>query len=513
MRAMKSRVPGFHPAVQEWFAETFPEATRAQALAWPEILAGRSTLVLAPTGSGKTLAAFLAAIDRLMFTPVPPKQDRCRVVYVSPLRALAVDVDRNLRGPLAGIAAVAARRGEEHHVPTVAVRTGDTPQSERARIARTPPDILITTPESLFLVLTSNARRMLAAAEVVIVDEIHALVATKRGAHLALSLERLGEVARRPVQRIGLSATQRPLEEVARYLGGGEGARTWRPRPVSIVDAGARKAFDLRVEVPVEDMSRLPLAPPDALVGTPEVAAVRQRSIWPAIHPRLLELIRAHRSTLLFVNSRRLAERLAGALNELAGEELVRAHHGSIAREERVVIEEALKAGRLPAMVATSSLELGIDMGAIDLVVQIETPPSVASAMQRIGRASHQAGAVSRGILFPKYRGDLLATAAITRAMRDGAVEATRVPANPLDVLAQQLVAICVDGPRSVDDLYTLVRRAAPFAKLPRAQLEGVLDMLSGRYPSDEFADLRRASRGTACGAWFAPATARDISP
>jgi ATP-dependent Lhr-like helicase len=491
MSVARRRSPGFHPAVQDWFAEAFPEATHAQALAWPEIQAGRSTLVLAPTGSGKTLAAFLAAIDRLMFTPVPSKQDRCRVVYVSPLRALAVDVDRNLRGPLGGIAAVAARRGEEHHVPAVAIRTGDTPQSERARIARTPPDILITTPESLFLVLTSNARRILAAAEVVIVDEIHALVGTKRGAHLALSLERLAEVARRPLQRIGLSATQRPLEEVARYLAGGEGTRTWRPRPVSIVDAGARKAFDLRVEVPVEDMSLLPLAPPAALSGTPEGAAVRQRSIWPAMHPRLLELIRGHRSTLLFVNSRRLAERLAGALNELAGEELVRAHHGSIAREERLAIEDALKAGRLPAMVATSSLELGIDMGAIDLVVQIETPPSVASAMQRIGRASHQAGAVSRGILFPKYRGDLLATAAITRAMRDGAVEATRVPANPLDVLAQQLVAICVEGPRSVDDLYTLVRRAAPFAKLPRAQLEGVLDMLSGRYPSDEFADLR----------------------
>jgi ATP-dependent Lhr-like helicase len=483
----------FHPAVQEWFDESFPRPTRAQELAWPEIEAGRSTLVLAPTGSGKTLAAFLAAIDRLMFAPVPAKADRCRVLYISPLRALAVDVERNLRSPLAGIARVSARRGEKHHVPTVAIRTGDTPAAERARMARTPPDILITTPESLFLLLTSDARRILASVETVIVDEIHVLVATKRGAHLALSLERLAEVATRPLQRIGLSATQRPLDEVARYLGGGEGTRTWKPRPVSIVDAGSKKAFDLTVEVPVEDMSRLgeelPVSPDDIPEG--DASVVRRRSIWPAIHPRLLELIRGHRSTLIFVNSRRLAERLAGALNELAGEELVRAHHGSIAREERLLIEDALKAGRLPAMVATSSLELGIDMGAIDLVIQIETPPSVASGMQRIGRASHQAGAVSRGIIVPKFRGDLLATAAITRAMNEGDVEATRIPANPLDVLAQQLVGICAGGERDVDALYALVRRAAPFAKLPRPQFDGVLDMLSGRYPSDEFADLR----------------------
>ena len=490
--ATRPRPSGFHPAIREWFGKAFPAATRAQELAWPEVQAGHSTLVFAPTGSGKTLAAFLSAIDRLMFAPAPPKADRCRVLYVSPLRALAVDVERNLRTPLAGITRVAIRLGEEHHVPTVALRTGDTPAAERARIGRTPPDILITTPESLFLMLTSNARRILGAVEVVIVDEIHALVATKRGAHLALSLERLGEIARGPIQRIGLSATQRPLEEVARYLGGGEAKRTWKPRPVSVVDAGSRKAFDLRVEVPVEDMSR-PEERPAALGAVLEAdeSVPLQRSIWPAIHPRLLELIRAHRSTLLFVNSRRLAERLAGALNELAGEELVRAHHGSIAREERLEIEDALKAGRLPAIVATSSLELGIDMGAIDLVVQIETPPSVASAMQRIGRGSHQAGAVSRGVFFPKYRGDLLATAAITRAMMDGAVEATRVPANPLDVLAQQLVAVCAEGERAVDDLYALVRRAAPFAKLPRPQFESVLDMLSGRYPSDEFADLR----------------------
>jgi ATP-dependent Lhr-like helicase len=483
----------FHPAVEEWFAATFPSPTLAQRKGWPPIQAGAHTLVFAPTGSGKTLAAFLAAIDRLMFSPVPGKADRCRVLYVSPLRALAVDVERNLRAPIAGIARAAERRGDTFHVPTIGLRTGDTPADERARMARQPPDILITTPESLFLVLTSQARSMLPSVEVVIVDEIHAMVASKRGAHLALSLERLQELARKPPQRIGLSATQRPLEEVARYLGGGEAGRSWRPRPVEIVDAGARKALELTVEVPVEDMSHPGGAPQkdDAIVEGNAAAAPPRHSIWPAIHPRLLELVRAHRSTLIFVNSRRLAERLAAALNELAGEELVRAHHGSLSREQRMQVEDDLKAGRLPAMVATSSLELGIDMGAIDLVIQIEAPPSVASGLQRIGRGGHQAGAVSRGVIFPKYRGDLLAASAITRAMHEGMVEETRIPMNPLDVLSQQVVAICAGAEQTVDGLFALVRRAAPFAKLPRAQLEGVLDMLSGRYPSDEFAELR----------------------
>jgi ATP-dependent Lhr-like helicase len=485
--------PGFHAAVEEWFAETFSAPTRAQELGWAAIRRGESTLVFAPTGSGKTLAAFLAAIDRLMFTPVPDRAERCRVVYVSPLRALAVDVERNLRSPVAGIARVAGRRGEACHLPEVAVRTGDTPQAARARMARQPPDILITTPESLFLVLTSQARALLASVEVVIVDEIHVLVGTKRGAHLALSLERLQEAARRPLQRVGLSATQRPLEEVARYLGGGEGARAWKRRPVTIVDAGARKAFDLRVEVPVEDMKELGEVEEPSPGAAPEgpLRFAQRRSIWPAIHPRLLEMVRAHRSTLIFVNSRRLAERLAAALNDLAGEPVARAHHGSIAREQRVEMEDALKAGHLPCMIATSSLELGIDMGAIDLVVQIETPPSVASGMQRIGRASHQVEGVSRGIIFPKYRGDLLASATIARLMMDGQVEETRIPVNPLDVLAQQLVAMVVVGERTVDELFALVRRAAPFSALPRAQFEGVLDMLAGRYPSDEFAELR----------------------
>ena len=483
----------FRPAVQEWFAETFDAPTRAQRLGWPAIARGESTLVLAPTGSGKTLAAFLAAIDRLMFAPVPPKGERCRVLYVSPLKALAVDVERNLRAPIEGIARVAERCGESIHLPQVAIRTGDTPAGERARMQRRPPDILITTPESLFLILTSRAREILGAVQTLILDEIHVLVGTKRGAHLALSLERLEEVAGRHVQRIGLSATQRPLDVVARYLGGGTGRRTWTPRPVTIVDAGARKAFDLRVEVPVEDMSRLggAAAPVPGDVQSEATRVLARHSIWPAIHPRLLDLVRAHRSTIVFVNSRRLAERLAAALNELAGEPVARAHHGSIAREQRSEIEEALKSGRLPALVATSSLELGIDMGAVDLVIQIETPISVASGMQRIGRASHQVEAVSRGVIFPKYRGDLLASAALTTAMKRAAVEETRVPTNPLDVLAQQIVAIVALEPRTVDELFHLVRRAAPFSALPRAQLDGVLDMLAGRYPSDEFAELR----------------------
>lgn len=480
----------FQPPVAAWFAQTFAEPTRAQALGWPEIGAGRSTLIFAPTGSGKTLAAFLAAIDRLMFAPVPDKGRRCRVLYVSPLRALAVDVERNLRVPLLGIARTAERLGLPFHVPEVGLRTGDTPAAERRRLARTPPDILITTPESLYLMLTSEARRLLAPVETVIVDEIHALVATKRGAHLALSLERLQALTGRELQRLGLSATQRPLDEVARYLGG-HGPRG--PRPVSIVDARAPKTVELRVEVPVEDMARLGESArpgPDEVPLGPAALAQR-RSIWPALHPRLLELVRQHRSTILFVNSRRLAERLAAALNELAGEELCRAHHGSIAREQRLEIEDALKAGRLPALVATSSLELGIDMGAVDLVIQIETPPSVASGLQRIGRAGHTAGAISKGVLFPKFRGDLLAVAALTHAMVAGAVEETRVPQNPLDVLAQQLVSLAVEREWGVDELFELVRGAAPFARLPKEAFLGVLDLLAGRYPSEAFAELR----------------------
>jgi ATP-dependent Lhr-like helicase len=488
---------GFAAPVRAWFCQTFAQASEAQRRGWPPILAGQSTLLLAPTGSGKTLAAFLAAINRLMFTPEPARREGCRLLYVSPLKALAVDVERNLRVPIAGIAAVAHASGVPFRLPTIAIRTGDTPASERARMVRTPPDILITTPESLYLILTSAGREMLAPVETVIVDEIHSLASTKRGAHLFLSLERLEAWRRqrcgvsRPLQRIGLSATQRPLEEVARLLGGGDvemgkeagGSSVvagWRARPVTIIDAGRKKAIEVTVEVPVEDMARLV-----------EGEDVPRRSIWPSIYPRLVELIRAHRSTMIFANSRRLAEQLANALNETAGGEIALAHHGSIAREKRQQIEERLKRGDLPAIVATSSLELGIDMGAVDLVVQIEAPPSVAAGLQRIGRAGHRMGAVSRGVMFPKYRGDLLACAAATALMREGRVEETFYPRNPLDVLAQQLVAIVALEPARVDDLYALVRRAAPFADLPRATFDGVLDMLAGRYPSAEFAELR----------------------
>ncbi|MCC6812079.1 MAG: DEAD/DEAH box helicase [Deltaproteobacteria bacterium] len=469
----------FHPAVAAWFDARFAAPTRAQALAWPPIARGDSTLLLAPTGSGKTLAAFLACIDRLMFAPAPPPKQRCRVLYVSPLKALATDVERNLRAPIAGIAQVAAARGDTFVIPELWVRTGDTPSQERVRFLRRAPDILITTPESLYLMLTSNAAAQLRAVDTVIIDEIHALVPTKRGAHLMLSLERLEALCERRVQRIGLSATQRPLDEVARFLGGFE--RDGATRPVTIADAGAVKRLALRVETPLEDMT-MSAESPDGSAPS---------SIWAAIHPRLLDLVRAHGSTLIFVNSRRIAERLAGAINELAGETLVYAHHGSVARPQRLEIEERLKRGAVRGLVATSSLELGIDMGAIDLVVQIEAPPSVASGLQRIGRANHQVGGVSEGVIFPKFRADLLACAALTRAMHEGKVEATRAPKNALDVLAQQIVAMAAMRAWPTDELFARLRQAAPFSELTPALFEGVLDMLSGRYASDDFAELR----------------------
>ncbi|APR87780.1 Putative ATP-dependent helicase lhr [Minicystis rosea] len=496
MPKASSVLSSFHAPVRTWFAASFAEATGAQQKGWPAILSGASTLLFAPTGSGKTLAAFLVAIDRLMFSPEPHKTERCRVLYVSPLKALGTDVERNLRAPIAGIAAVAEREGVPFRVPTVAVRSGDTPAGERARIGKQPPDILIITPESLYLMLTSSARAGLASVETVIIDEIHSLVPTKRGAHLFLSLERLESLRPRnapPLQRIGLSATQRPLEEVARLLGGGElgvgGEGTFQPRPVTIVDAGTKKAWDLRVEVPVEDMSKL--GEIEELPSGSAAQGPKRRSIWPSIHPRLVELVRAHRSTMIFANSRRLAERLAGALNETAGEEIALAHHGSIAKETRLAIEDRLKRGELPAIVATSSLELGLDLGAVDLVVQIESPPSVASGLQRIGRAGHSVGAVSRGVIFPKYRGDLLSSATATARMVAGEVEEMFYPRNPLDILAQHIVATVSMDATTADALFAMVRRAAPFAELPKASFEGVLDMLSGRYPSDEFAELR----------------------
>jgi ATP-dependent Lhr-like helicase len=484
----------FSPAVREWFRTSFEAPTQAQAEGWAAIARGEHTLIHAPTGSGKTLAAFLFALDRLVRDPSPPptreRPGHIRVLYVSPLKALTYDVERNLRAPLAGIGLAAARLDEPEPHISVASRTGDTPQEDRRQIARRPPDILITTPESLYLMLTSQARDALRGVEHVIVDEVHAIAGTKRGAHLALSLERLehlrAEDAPR-LQRIGLSATQRPLETIARFLGGvGPG------RDVSIVDAGARKPLELQVVVPVDDMARLgETLPLDEQPGGPATNPEARSSIWPAIHPRILELIREHRSTIVFTNSRRLSERLAQRLNELAGEDLVRAHHGSVAREQRVQIEEELKAGRLPALVATSSLELGIDMGAVDLVIQVESPTSVARGLQRVGRAGHQVGAPSKGVIFPKYRGDLLECAVVTERMHDGAIEATALPRNPLDVLAQQLVAMTVMEPWAVDDLLATVQRAAPYETLTRDVFEGVLGMLAGAYPSDEFAELK----------------------
>lgn len=503
----------FHPSVQDWFSAVFPAPTRPQLLGWPPIARGDSTLILAPTGTGKTLAAFLWCINRLMFSPQPPKDERCRVVYISPIKALAVDVERNLRSPLVGIAQSARRLGYEFHEPDIAVRTGDTPEKERAHFARHPADILITTPESLYLLLTSNVREKLRSVELVIIDEIHALVPTKRGSHLAVSIERLEHLSQRKLQRVGLSATQRPLEEVARFLGGcavpiGQPPAEQPPRatdevlseftsasfvpsyrPVHIVDASEPKKLDLRVHVPVEDMSRLDTV--ELLPSGPTSQGPSRPSIWSAIHPQLLELIRAHHSTLIFVNNRRLAERIAGAINELAGEELVRAHHGSVAVDQRKEIEDNLKLGRIRGLVATSSLELGIDMGAIDLVVQVESPPSVASGMQRVGRASHQVGSVSKAAIYPKYRADLLSCAAITRAMQDGAVESVRFPRNPLDVLAQQIVSMVSMDEWRVDALYDLVRSSAPYAGLTRAVYDNLLDLLSGRYPSEDFAELR----------------------
>ena len=481
----------FSRPVADWFRSAFAAPTPAQVGGWASISAGRHTLIHAPTGSGKTLAAFLWTLDRLGREP-RPQPPTVRVLYVSPLKALIYDVERNLRAPLAGIRLASERLGEPMLPIEVGVRTGDTPADERRHLVRNPPDILITTPESLYLILTSQAAEILRGVEHVIVDEVHALAGGKRGAHLALSLERLEKLTARPPQRIGLSATQRPVETIARFLGGIGPGRAGETRDVRIVDAGSRKALELSVRVPVEDMSKLgELLPPDEQPGGPVGGPEARHSIWPAIHPQILQLIRDHHSTIVFCNSRRLAERLANKLNELAGEELVRAHHGSLAREQRVGIEEALKAGRLPAIVATSSLELGIDMGAVDLVIQVESPASVASGLQRVGRAGHQVGEPSRGIFFPKYRGDLLETAVVTGRMHEGAVEETKLPRNPLDVLAQQIVAMTVREAWDADEMFDAVRRAAPYESLTRDAFEAVLGMLAGAYPSDEFAELK----------------------
>jgi ATP-dependent Lhr-like helicase len=478
----------FSPAVRTWFEASFRSPTAAQSEGWPAIAAGGHTLILAPTGSGKTLAAFLWSLDRVMTEPEPPADRRCRVLYVSPLRALAVDVEKNLRAPLTGIRLAAERLGVDVREASVGMRTGDTSAADRRALQRRPPDILITTPESLYLMLTSSAREILRGVDTVIVDEIHAVAATKRGAHLALSLERLERITERAPQRIGLSATQRPLEEVARFLGGVTAEEG--PRPVTVIDAGIRKPLEVEVVVPLEDMSTIG-QPSQELRSGPAAAGPERVSIWPSIHPHLLELIRQHGSTLIFTNARRLAERLAANLNELAGEELVRAHHGSIAPEQRLEIEDRLKRGTLKGLVATSSLELGIDMGAVDLVVQVESPGSVSRGLQRIGRAGHSVGEPSVGKVFPKYRGDLLEAAVVVQRMREGLIEETRYPRNPLDVLAQQIVAMTAMDEWPVDELGAVVRRAANFSELSDELLRAVLDMLAGRYPSDDFAELR----------------------
>jgi ATP-dependent Lhr-like helicase len=480
---------GFGGATRAWFARRFAEATAVQRGGWPAIRRGEHALLCAPTGSGKTLAAFLACLDRLAHTPAAGTG--VRVLYVSPLKALAYDIERNLAAPLLGITEEAARLGESLAPVRVATRTGDTTARERRRLARDPAEILITTPESLYLLLGSEARRVLDSVETVIVDEIHALAPDKRGAHLMLSLERLSarvRAAGRPdPQRIGLSATQRPLEEVARFLGG--------QRPVAIVDAGERPRLDLTIEVPIDDLD----APPPAILdgGAVDAGAAEARSgIWPALHARVLELIAAHRSTIVFCNSRRLCERLAQRLNELWAEQghqgaLTRAHHGSLARDKRVEIEALLKAGTLRGLCATSSLELGIDMDAVDLVVQIESPGAVARGLQRVGRAGHAVGRRSQARIFPKFSQDLLEAAVVARGMLDGEVEPVRVPSNPLDVLAQQLVAMTVEHSRTVEELEAMVHAAYPFRALPRELLLSVLDMLAGRFPSTELADLR----------------------
>lgn len=488
----------FSALTREWFTAAFPAPTAAQAQAWSAIAEGDNTLVIAPTGSGKTLAAFLWAIDELAQLPSGPRSGT-QVLYVSPLKALAVDVERNLRTPLTGITRVAERHGVPAPSISVGVRSGDTTPSQRRAMLSKPPDILITTPESLFLMLTSAARETLASVQTVIVDEVHAVAATKRGAHLALSLERLDQLLDKPAQRIGLSATVRPPEEVARFLSG--------QAPTTIVAPPAGKTFDLSVQVPVPDMANLD-----------------NNSIWPDVEERIVDLIEAHQSSIVFANSRRLAERLTSRLNEIHAERsgielpsthnpqvgggapaqlmasgqangalplLARAHHGSVSKEQRAQVEDDLKSGRLRAVVATSSLELGIDMGAVDLVIQVESPPSVASGLQRIGRAGHQVGEISQGVLFPKHRTDLIGCAVAVQRMRSGDIETMHVPASPLDVLAQHTVAVAALEPVDADAWFDAVRRSAPFATLPRSAFEATLDLLSGKYPSTEFAELR----------------------
>lgn len=513
----------FAPATQDWFRGAFTAPTPAQAGAWEAISAGKHALVVAPTGSGKTLSAFLWAIDSVFREradlPEEPKKDgsRTRILYISPLKALGVDVERNLRSPLIGIGQSARRLGLTAPGITVGVRSGDTTSSDRRKLVSDPPDILITTPESLYLMLTSRAGDTLRDVHTVIIDEVHAVAATKRGAHLAVSLERLDALRRSngaetAAQRIGLSATVRPIDEVARFLGGAD--------PVEIVAPPASKTFELGVVVPMDDMTNPP-PPPGAPPEAPGIDAEYTEvtgSVWPHVEEAIVDRILQNNSTIVFANSRRLAERLTGRLNEIYAERigvalpeptvpaammaqagstagadpvLAKAHHGSVSKEQRAQVEEELKSGVLRCVVATSSLELGIDMGAVDLVIQVEAPPSAASGLQRVGRAGHQVGEISRAALFPKHRGDVLHTAVVTERMLAGKIEAIQVPRNPLDILAQQTVAASALGAISVEEWFETVRRSAPFQSLPRSAYEATLDLLAGRFPSDEFAELR----------------------
>ena len=529
MEGMSDVLERFTPATQDWFRGAFSAPTPAQTGAWEAISAGRHALVVAPTGSGKTLSAFLWAIDSVFRERMdeasaertPPKDaPRTRILYISPLKALGVDVERNLRSPLVGIGQSARRLGVAAPAVTVGVRSGDTTSSDRRKLVSDPPDILITTPESLYLMLTSRAGDTLRGVHTVIIDEVHAVAATKRGAHLAVSLERLDRLradagAEAAAQRIGLSATVRPIDEVARFLGGAA--------PVEIVAPPASKTFELGVVVPMDDMTNPPPPPGAAASGGDGEAEYTEvtGSVWPHVEEAIVDRILQNNSTIVFANSRRLAERLTGRLNEIYAERigvplpdtdqakppaqmmaqagatagadpvLAKAHHGSVSKEQRAQVEEELKSGVLRCVVATSSLELGIDMGAVDLVIQVEAPPSAASGLQRVGRAGHQVGEISRAALFPKHRGDVLHTAIVTERMLAGRIEAIQVPRNPLDILAQQTVAASALGAISVEEWFETVRRSAPFQTLPRSAYEATLDLLAGRFPSDEFAELR----------------------
>lgn len=506
----------FSPAARRWFSEALGAPTQVQAQAWAAISTGKHTLAIAPTGSGKTLAAFFWALDALAHDP--GTRGKTRVVYVTPLKALGVDVERNLRAPLAGIREAARKLGAPEGEVSVGIRSGDTSPRERAQLQRHPPDVLITTPESLYLMLTSRAATTLDEVECVIVDEIHAIADGKRGTHLALTLERLDALVGRDVQRIALSATVRPVERIAEFLGGDRG--------VEVVAPPGEKSWDVKVRVPVEDLAD-PGLPPGTQGGVDDGSAVdadATGSLWPHVEAAVYESVMAGESTIVFTNSRRQAERLTARLNEIwatehdpqtlspaprrppaqvigqsgtvsaAPQVIARAHHGSVSKEARAEIEQSLKSGELKCVVSTSSLELGIDMGAVDRVIQISAPPSVASALQRIGRAGHSVGSTSAGDVYPMFRADLVPATVTTSRMLRGEIEELRIPRSPLDVLAQQSVAAVVaEGERglAVDDWYATVRRSSPYAALERTAFDSVVELLCGAYPSADFGSLR----------------------